>query len=177
MAPIDDGTLTEMREGGVLPMAWSLLAGGRLFDPTNETAQRIAKAVEAMAPRYAGAGVDNRPTPGSWPIPAGRCRSSAATAFSGFARRPAAVEIARRREDWYALWQAAQGEKCRRADVRIESIPSSTIQGFGARAYPRVSAKIMLRPVRRRDPTSIARRVGFCGTLDAIATVTVSAVA
>ncbi len=111
MDPIDDGTLAQCEKAGVLPMAWSPLAGGRLFDPTNEAAQRIAKAVEAMAPRYAGASVEqlayawilahpSRPLPIIGTNRIERIRSAAA-----------AVNIALGRENWYALWEAAQGRK------------------------------------------------------------------
>ena len=58
MDPIYDGTLTQCEQAGIGPMAWSPLAGGRLFDPTNEAAQRIAKVVEEMAPRYGGASLE-----------------------------------------------------------------------------------------------------------------------
>jgi predicted oxidoreductase len=109
--PIYDGTLTQCEELGIMPMAWSPLAGGRLFDPANEAGQRVVKAVEAMAPRYGGAGLEqlayawilahpSRPLPiiGSNRIE--RIRAAAA-----------AVDIVLQREDWYALWQAAQGRR------------------------------------------------------------------
>ncbi len=111
MDPIYDGTLTQCEKTGAVPMAWSPLASGRLFDPLNEAAQRIAKTVEKMATRYAAASLEqlayawilahpSRPLPiiGSNRIE--RIRSAAA-----------AVDIVLQREDWYALWQAAQGRK------------------------------------------------------------------
>ena len=51
MEPIYDGTLAQCEKAGILPMAWSPLAGGRLFDPKSEAAERIARAVHEMAPR------------------------------------------------------------------------------------------------------------------------------
>ena len=111
MDPIYDGTLTQCEKAGILPMAWSPLAGGRLFDPSNEAAQRIAKAAEEMAARYGGASVEqlayawilahpSRPLPIIGTNRIERIRSAAA-----------AVDIVLEREDWYALWQAAQGRR------------------------------------------------------------------
>ena len=111
MDPIYDGTLAQCEKAGILPMAWSPLAGGRLFDPANEAAQRIAKAVEAMAARYGGASMEqlayawilahpSRPLPIIGSNRVERIRAAAA-----------AVEIVLEREDWYALWQAAQGRR------------------------------------------------------------------
>ena len=111
MDPIYDGTLTQCEKAAILPMAWSPLAGGRLFDPLNEAAQRIAQAVEEMAVRYGGASLErlayawilahpSRPLPIIGTNRIERIRSAAA-----------AVDIRLQREDWYALWQAAQGRK------------------------------------------------------------------
>ena len=55
MDPIYDGTFAQCEKAGILPMAWSPMAGGRLFDPANDAAQRIAEAVSRMAGRYGGA--------------------------------------------------------------------------------------------------------------------------
>lgn len=107
--PIGDGTLAQCEKLGVPPMAWSPLAGGRLVDPANEAARRVAAVVKEMAPRYGGATVEqlayawilahpSRPLPIVGSNRPDRIRSAAAAA---------AIQLAR--EDWYALWQAAQG--------------------------------------------------------------------
>jgi predicted oxidoreductase len=111
MDPIYDGTLAQCEGAGILPMAWSPLAGGRLFDQNNEAAERIAKAVAEMAARYGGASVEqiayawilahpSRPLPILGTNRIERIKSAAA-----------AVDLVLEREDWYALWQAAQGRK------------------------------------------------------------------
>jgi predicted oxidoreductase len=111
MDPIYDGTLAQCEKAGILPMAWSPLAGGRLFDRSNEAAQRIAKAAEEMAARYGGATLEqlayawilahpSRPLPIIGSNRVERIRNAAA-----------AVDIVLEREDWYALWEAAQGRR------------------------------------------------------------------
>ena len=110
MDPIYDGTFAQCEKAGIRPMAWSPLARGRLFDPQDEAAGRLAEAAGEMAGRYGGASLDQLAYAWIMAHPAGRCRSSAATASSGFRPRQRAAEIVLEHEDWYALWEAAQGK-------------------------------------------------------------------
>jgi predicted oxidoreductase len=109
--PIHDGTLHQCEKLGVLPMAWSPLAGGQLFDLKNDAAQRLAAAAQAMAARYDGATLEqlayawilahpSRPLPVIGTNKLERVQSAAR-----------ADTIALDREDWYALWEAAQGRR------------------------------------------------------------------
>ena len=111
MEPITDGTLHQCERLGVLPMAWSPLAGGKLFDPANPAAQRLAAAAASMAARYGGATLEqlayawvlahpSRPMPVIGTNKIERIQSAAQ-----------AESIALGREDWCALWEAAQGHK------------------------------------------------------------------
>lgn len=111
MEPIYDGTFAQCEKLGIRPMAWSPLAGGRLFDVKNEAAQRIAKAVESMSARYGGATVEqmayawimahpSRPLPVIGTNKIERIQSAAK-----------AADLVLEREDWYGLWEAAQGRK------------------------------------------------------------------
>lgn len=109
--PILDGTLHQCEKLGVLPMAWSPLAGGRIFEPANPAAQRLAAAAARMADRYGGAALEqlayawilahpSRPLPVIGTNKVERIRSAAQ-----------ADALTLEREDWYALWEAAQGHK------------------------------------------------------------------
>jgi predicted oxidoreductase len=111
MEPLTDGTLHQCERLGVLPMAWSPLAGGRLFDPESPAAQRLAAAAAGMAGRTGGASLEqlayawllahpSRPLPVIGSNKIERIRSAAQ-----------AESIELEREDWYALWEAAQGRK------------------------------------------------------------------
>ena len=109
--PIEDGTLHQCERLGVIPMAWSPLAGGRIFDPSNPAAQRLAAAAKEMSGRYNDATLEqlayawilahpSRPLPIIGTNKLERLQSAAH-----------ADEIVLEREDWYALWEAAQGHK------------------------------------------------------------------
>jgi len=109
--PIHDGTFHQCEKQGVLPMAWSPLAGGRLFDPKNDAAQRLAATAQGMAARYDGATLEqlayawilahpSRPLPVIGTNQLERIKSAAH-----------ADGITLEQEDWYALWEAAEGRR------------------------------------------------------------------
>ncbi len=109
--PITDGTLHQCERLGVTPMAWSPLAGGRLFDAGNPAARRLAEVAETLAPRYGGATLDqlayawllahpSRPLPVIGTNKVERIRGAVAAG---------GIEL--EREDWYALLEAATGRR------------------------------------------------------------------
>lgn len=109
--PIDDGTLLQCEKLGASPMAWSPLAGGQMFDPDNPAAQRLAAAAKGMSRRYDAATLEqlayawilahpSRPLPIIGTNKLDRLHSAA---------QADAIQL--EREDWYALWEAAQGRR------------------------------------------------------------------
>ncbi len=109
--PIHDGTLHQCEKLGVAPMAWSPLAGGRIFDPANPAAVRLAAAAESMADRYNGAKLEQLAY--AW-ILAHPAHPLPVIGTNNLERLRAAAEsdsIVLEREDWFALWEAAQGRK------------------------------------------------------------------
>ena len=109
--PINDGTLHQCEKLGVLPMAWSPLAGGRIFDPSNPAAARLAEAAKSMAARYRGATLEQLAY--AW-ILAHPSQPLPVIGTNKLERLQSAVQadgIVLEREDWYALWEAAQGRR------------------------------------------------------------------
>ena len=111
MDPITDGTADQCQRLGVPLMAWSPLGQGRLMRPDDEAGARVQKAAAAMAPKYGNATVDqlcfawllahpSRPMPIIGSNKIAHIESAARSA-----------EIVLEREDWYALWTAAQGHR------------------------------------------------------------------
>ena len=109
MDPIFDGTFDQCQEKANHPMAWSPLAGGKLFDPSHEAAIRLAKEAAILAPRYGNATLEQLAY--AWVM----AHPSAPFALVGTNRidridsAAAAAEITLSREDWFALWVAAKG--------------------------------------------------------------------
>jgi predicted oxidoreductase len=111
MEPIYDGTFNQCEKLHLLPMAWSPLASGRLFDPTNASAQRIAAYVKENSGRFQGASLEqvayawimahpSRPLPVIGTNKIERIQSAAQS-----------CDMVLDREDWFALWEAAQGRR------------------------------------------------------------------
>ncbi|MFT5857492.1 MAG: putative oxidoreductase [Verrucomicrobiales bacterium] len=109
MDALYDGTLAQAEQLRRRPMAWSPLAGSRLFDPEDAAAKRITTCMDGIRAKYHGA--DNAALAFAWimahpskPIPVigtnqiERIRSTAE-----------ATAIKLERQDWYALWEAAKG--------------------------------------------------------------------
>ena len=109
--PIDDGTLHQCEKRGVLPMAWSPMAGGRLFDLANPAAVRLAAAAEAMAPRYGGATLEQLAYAWILAHPSRPLPVIGTNRLERLQAAAAADTIVLEREDWYALWEAAQGRQ------------------------------------------------------------------
>lgn len=109
--PIHDGTLTQCERHGIAPMAWSPLAGGRIFDTKTPAGHRLAAAATTMGNRYGGATLEQLAY--AW-ILAHPSRPLVVIGTNKDERIRSAANadaIALEREDWYALWEAAAGRR------------------------------------------------------------------
>ena len=111
MEPIYDGTFNQCEKLGILPMAWSPLAQGRLFDARNEAAQRLAKCVQKLAPRYNNATLEQFAYAWIMAHPAQPLPILGTNKIERIQSAAKSADITLTREDWYALWEAAQGRK------------------------------------------------------------------
>ena len=109
--PIHDGTFHQCEKQGVSPMAWSPLAGGQLFDPTDAAAQRLAVAAQSMAARYGGATLEQLAYAWILAHPSRPLPIIGTNKLERLGRAAQADAITLEREDWYALWEAAQGRR------------------------------------------------------------------
>jgi predicted oxidoreductase len=109
--PINDGTLHQCEKLGVLPMAWSPLAGGRIFDLNNPAAPRLAAAAKSMASRYSAATLEQLAYAWILAHPSHPLPVIGTNKLERLQSAAQADAIVLEREDWYALWEAAQGRK------------------------------------------------------------------
>ena len=109
--PINDGTLHQCEKLGVLPMAWSPLAGGRIFDPSNLAAARLAEAAKSMSSRYNGATLEQLAYAWILAHPSQPLPVIGTNKLERLQSAAQADAIVLEREDWYALWEAAQGRR------------------------------------------------------------------
>jgi len=111
VTPIHDGTFDQAQRLKFSPMAWSPLGGGRLFDPADAAGARLRATMESMAGKYGGAPAEALAH--AWVL----AHPSRPVSILG-TNKPARVATSARadaieleREDWYALWEAAQGRR------------------------------------------------------------------
>ncbi len=109
--PIHNGVLQQCERLGVLPMAWSPLASGKIFDPANPASSRLAEAATNMSSRYNNASLEQLAY--AW-VAAHPSHPLPVIGTNKLERIKSAAEsdsIVLEREDWYALWEAAAGRK------------------------------------------------------------------
>lgn len=110
MDAIYDGTLDQCQAAGTHPMAWSPLGGGRLLSGSDEASSRTRTALARCAAEY-GASVEQLALAWVAMLPS---RPQIVIGTNQPARiRDAAVSVRLQlqREQWYALWEAAQGRE------------------------------------------------------------------
>ena len=111
MEPVYDGVFDQCQEKRVRPMAWSPMAGGKIFDDADGDAARLRRACAEMSGRYRTASVDQLVL--AWimahpahPVPVlGTAKAARVRAAAG------AAELELTREDWYGVWEAAKGHR------------------------------------------------------------------
>jgi predicted oxidoreductase len=112
LEPFLDGTLDQCQQDQIAPMAWSSLAGGRLFSDVDEAAVRVRKCIQVIADRI---NVSLDQVALAWllvhpanilPVVGSRSVDRLKSAVDA-----TAVVAALTREDWYAIWQASSGRE------------------------------------------------------------------
>ena len=111
LAPLNDGTLDQAQRLRVPPMAWSPLAGGRLFDAQDERARRVRAALEGVGRELGGAAVDQvalawllrHPARVLPVLGSGRVERIHAAAMVEGLRLD--------RQQWFAIWEASAGRE------------------------------------------------------------------
>jgi len=104
-----DGTFDLCQQMRMQPMAWSPLAGGKLFDRNHPAAVRLAQVASALAGKYGGATLEQLAY--AW-VMGHPSRPIPVIGTNKLERIESAVRaslITLEREDWYAMWVAAKG--------------------------------------------------------------------
>ncbi len=104
-----DGTLDQCQRLGIAPMAWSPLAGGRLFGDTGEAAARVRSVLGELATEL-GAGPDQLALAWLLAHPAGIVPIVGSGRPERIRSAAAACDLSLAREPWFQLWTASTGE-------------------------------------------------------------------
>ena len=110
MAPLYDGVFDQCLRKHIRPMAWSPLAGGRLFSENDEAGMSVCVKLMELSPKYGNASVSALVYAWILSVPSNPVVISGTNKTDRIRDVSKASEIRLDREDWYAVWEAAQGE-------------------------------------------------------------------
>lgn len=108
--PLHDGTLDQMQRLRVAPMAWSPVAGGRLFDSQIERARRVRTALESIG-REMGASVDQVAMAWLMRHPARVLPVLGTGKIERLREAVAAEGVTLDRQQWFTIWEASAGKE------------------------------------------------------------------
>ena len=111
MEPFYDGTLDQCQKLRVRPMAWSPLGGGRLFNLELDAAKRLHRKLAELSPKYENATVEQFAHAWVLAHPSQPVSVIGTNKLDRIAATAKADTIKLEREDWYGLWEAAQGKQ------------------------------------------------------------------
>jgi predicted oxidoreductase len=111
MEPIHDGTLDQCQKLRIRPMAWSPLGGGRLFNLELDATKRLHKKMAALSPKYDNATVEQFAHAWVLAHPSQPVSVIGTNKLDRISATAKADTIKLDREDWYGLWEAAQGRQ------------------------------------------------------------------
>lgn len=108
LGALDDGTLDQAQTLGLRPMAWSPLAGGRLFQGSDAATLRVRVEMQAIADRL---GISLATLAYAWILrhPSRPYPITGTGRIEGLEEAVAALAVTLPAEDWYAIWTASQG--------------------------------------------------------------------
>ncbi|WP_020409120.1 aldo/keto reductase [Hahella ganghwensis] len=111
LPPLTDGTLDQAQQLGRCPMAWSSLAGGRLFSDTTTRASHVRTALEEVGKNMGGAHLDQVAL--SWLLqhPANIMPIIGSGSLQRIESAVAAEAMKMSREDWYQIYEASAGQE------------------------------------------------------------------
>ena len=108
LAPLQDGTLDQCVSLRLQPMAWSPLAGGRLFSAGDEAARRVRVVLDVLARAH---GVAPATVAFAWLLrhPARPLPITGSSRMQAIAEAVAALSLRLDAQDWYRIWSASCG--------------------------------------------------------------------
>ncbi|WP_112477980.1 aldo/keto reductase [Vibrio variabilis] len=104
-----DGTLDQLQQLRVKPMAWSTLAGGEIFNGQSEQAQRVRNELEAIRAEVGAASIDQVIYAWVMRLPSNPLPIIGSGKIDRVKAAISALDIELTREQWYRVWVASKG--------------------------------------------------------------------
>lgn len=109
-APFTNGQIAKAQQAAMPLMAWSSLAGGRLFDKSDEAAQRVMPRLVEIGEAH-GVGADAVAVAWLLAHPANIMPVVGTNNIDRIAKASDALKVKLDRETWYELWTLAEGNE------------------------------------------------------------------
>ncbi|WP_353499420.1 aldo/keto reductase [Vibrio sp. CB1-14] len=104
-----DGTLDQLQQLRVKPMAWSTLAGGEIFNGQSEQAQRVRSELEAIRAEVGATSIDQVIYAWVKRLPSNPLPIIGSGKIERVKAAISALDIELTREQWYRVWVASKG--------------------------------------------------------------------
>jgi predicted oxidoreductase len=110
LPPLYDGTLDQCQQLRVPPMAWSPLAGGKLFTNTDESSTRVGLALQEVGAELGGASVEQVAVAWIMKHPAGVMPVLGTGQPERLQEAAKAAELQLSRDQWFHILKASAGQ-------------------------------------------------------------------
>ncbi len=104
-----DGTLDQLQQARIQPMAWSCLAKGEIFSGNSEQIQRVRKELEAIRDEIGAQTIDQVIYAWVMRLPSKPVPIIGSGKIERVANAVKALQLELSREQWYRVWVAAKG--------------------------------------------------------------------
>ncbi|RXJ70444.1 oxidoreductase [Veronia nyctiphanis] len=109
MTALEDGTLDQLQEKQIVPMAWSCLAGGRLFNEDSEMAIRLRRLLQDIAEEIGATSIDQVVYAWAAKLPSRPVLISGSGKIERLKHAVDALKLQLTQQQWYRIWVAAKG--------------------------------------------------------------------
>lgn len=105
----EDGTLDQLQQARVTPMAWSCLAGGRIFSEDSEQMLRLRQTLAGVGEEIGAASIDQVIFAWVRKLPSNPVPILGSGNIERVQTAVAALEFTLTQEQWYRIWVASKG--------------------------------------------------------------------
>ncbi|MGA4670365.1 aldo/keto reductase [Propionibacteriaceae bacterium Y1923] len=107
----DDGTIAHAQTKRIHPIVWSPLAGGRIFNGTDEASLRVREALEVVRVDLGAETIDEVAFAWLYRHPVGLIPITGSCELEFIKRPIQALQYRLSQEQWFLIWSAATGRK------------------------------------------------------------------
>lgn len=105
----EDGTLEQMQQLSIRPMAWSCLAGGNIFNCTSDKMQRLKQTLEHIKEEVGAVSIDQVVFAWIMKLPSKPVPITGSGNIERVRAAVSATKIELDNQQWYRIWTASKG--------------------------------------------------------------------